>query len=110
MVKKKHKTPEHLDHLFLRNVIDKKQYGDFWSGYWEGKRQTEKDRFVDKFIKKLQMELPLGKKKPGNVTISRLAAQEQADEIGGYVVRRNAKGKFSKTGQYYQAIAPRRKK
>jgi hypothetical protein len=109
MVKKKHKTPAHLDYLFERKVIKKAQYEDFWEGYWDNKRSRDKARYVDNFVSELQMELPMKKRGSGTVTISIEAAREQAKEIGGFVVRRNAQGRFSKTGKRYQAIARRKK-
>lgn len=109
MARKKHRTPEKLDYLFERRVISKSQYADFWEGYWNERGKRDRNRFVDNFVSELQIELPTGKKKSGTVTISRRSAMEQAREIGGYVVRRNARGRFSKTGQRYQAIVRRKK-
>lgn len=109
MTRKKHKTPEKLDYLFERRLISKKQYSDFWEGYWGEHGARERNRFVDNFVSELQEELPLGKKRSGTVTISIEAAKKQAKEIGGFVVRRNTKGRFSKTGHRYQAIVRRKK-
>lgn len=104
MARKKHKTPKGLDYLFERKVITKSQYEDFWDGYWGKKRSRDREQYVNNFISDLQMELPIRKRQSGTITISRVAAEEQAKQIGGYVVRRNAKGRFSKTGTHYQAV------
>lgn len=110
MAKKKHVTPKHLDYLFERKVIKKEQYKDFWSGYWDNRRKRERERYVDNFVSDLQMELPMKKRGSGSVTISIEAARAQAKEIGGYVVRRNKQGRFSKTGRHYQAVVRKKRK
>lgn len=107
MARKKHKTPERLDYLFERRLISKKQYADFWGGYWEEHGSRNRNRFVDNFVSELQVESSI--KRSGTVTTSHRNAVEQAREIGGFVVRRNAKGRFSKTGHRYQAIVRRKK-
>jgi hypothetical protein len=110
MAKKKHKTPEKLDYLFERRLVTKATYKEFWSGYWGESGSRNRSRFVDNFVSELQGELPLKRRSSGTITISIKAAREQAQEIGGYVVRRNAKGRFSKTGHRYQAIARGKRK
>jgi hypothetical protein len=106
MAKKKHKTPSRLDYLFERKLITKSQYREFWEGYWGETRQRSKDNFVDQFILDLQSE----ESTSGTITRNREAAEEQARKIGGYVVRRNAKGRFSKTGHSYQAVVRKKGK
>ena len=104
MAKKKHKTPAHLDYLFERQIITKKMYEDFWEGYWDNKKSRDKERYVNHFVSDLQLELPMKKRRSGTVTISIEAAREQAKQIGGFVVRRNKQGRFSKTGKHFQAV------
>jgi hypothetical protein len=111
MTKKKHVTPEHLDHLFKRKVIKKSQYEDFWEGYWSEKRERDKIRYTDRFVSELQIELPYEKQAhSGTITWSIKAAREQAKQIGGYVMRVTKRGKPSKRGKFYRAIVRRRKK
>lgn len=100
MARKKHKTPEKLDYLFERRLITKSQYAEFWGGYWEEKRQHDKDKFIDNFISDLLEEENVS----GGMTLHIEAAKEQAEKIGGYVVRRNKQGRFSKTGKRFQAV------
>jgi transcription initiation factor TFIIIB Brf1 subunit/transcription initiation factor TFIIB len=110
MAKSKHKTPKHLDHLFERKVVTKQNYADFWEGYWGNKRSRDRDLYVDKFISDLQLDFPIKEKRSENITTSLRAAKQQAKEIGGYVVRRNKKGQFSRTGRHYQAVARKQKR
>lgn len=109
MPKKKHKTPEKLDYLFERKVITKANYKEFWEGYWGESRTRDRERYVNNFVSDSQLELPIKRKRSGTITISLQAAKEQAKEIGGYVIRRNSKGRFSKTGRRYQAVVRRKK-
>lgn len=108
MPKKKHDTPEHLDHLFERDIITEDMYRDFWVEWWQSSssEQNEMIQFYTgeeenepQFVGGLEHPLP---------TISRAEAERQAKVIGGYVARRNSRGRFSKRGKIYQAI--RRKK
>ena len=110
MRRKKHNTPKHLDALFERQVIPKSYYREFWNGYWGESGTRARDRYKDDFVSKLQLELPNIRQKSGGITFSINAAREQAKEIGGYVVRRNKKGRFSKHGRTFQAIRPKGKK
>ncbi len=110
MTKKKHVTPRHLDHLFERKVIKKSEYRDFWEGYWGTSRERERMRYADRFVSNLQRELPFAKRKhSGTITWSKQAAQEQAEQIGGYVVRVTKTGRPSKRGKFYRAIARRKR-
>lgn len=103
-------TPPDLDHLFHRHLISRKQYAEFWEGYWDNKSKRDKSRYVDRYISDLQLELPMRKRSSGAVTISIRAAEEQAKQIGGYVVRRNKQGRFSRTGEQFQAVVRGRSK
>jgi hypothetical protein len=94
--------------LFQRKVIGKKQYREFWDGYWGNKRSRDKERYIDKFVSELQLELPIKERTTGTITRSIEHAKQQAKEIGGYVIRRNKRGKFSKRGQFYQAVKRRK--
>lgn len=110
MAKKKHKTPPDLDYLFERKIVTKTNYIDFWEGYWGESKTRDKKRYVDKFVSDLQIELPFKKWKSGTVTISRRAAEEQAKNIGGYVVRVTKSGRFYKRGRFFMAIKRRTRK
>lgn len=116
MPKKKHKTPAKLDHLFERDVIDEDDYRDFWDGYWKSRNR---DRYVDEWIGEEEEEetvvvtvVPRAEAPPqrsGKPTKSLRKAKQDAKRIGGYIVRRNKNGRFSKRGKTYQAIRRRKK-
>lgn len=111
MSKKKHKTPKKLDYLFERHVVTKSNYKEFWEGYWGERTQRDRNRYVDRFASEL-IEEQVEKGKPGKsgtVTFSIEAARQQAEMMGGYVVRRNKKGRFSKTGKQFQAVVRRKR-
>jgi hypothetical protein len=112
MVKKKHKTPDHLDYMFQRNVIYKSQYADFWEGYWDAvNNRRSEQRYIDSYVSRNQLEIPFKKRsRSGTITFSRAAAEEQAKNIGGYVIRVTKTGRRSKHGRFYRAIAPRKRK
>jgi len=109
MARKKHKTPKELDYLFERKTISYKQYHDFWEGYWGERGKRSRERFVDSFVSELQLELPSQKRTSGTITNSRKSAKQQAEEIGGYVIRCTKKGKPSKRGKFYRAIVRRKR-
>lgn len=96
------KTPAHLDYLFERSIIDEEDYKDFWSQYWRAAAPARK-KLVREY-KQLALDLGDSGKVTGVVTKNRRDAASQAKIIGGRVVRRNARGQFSKRGHYYQAI------
>lgn len=112
MAKKKHETPEHLDYLFERHIIEEESYGDFWERYWSGNARERRD-LEQEYIESAAEELPEPEKaerlSSGKVTRSKAEAGRQAKAIGGYVIRRNAKGQFSARGKHYQAIRRRKK-
>jgi hypothetical protein len=117
---KKRGTPDNIDYLFERDIVNEEDYVDFWSEYWQrnkkGRRDLEKE-YVDRYN---QTEAEFGKQGKAETIVYRNQAEatRQADSlndlgIGKYrVSRRNAYGRFSKRGTYYQAIkqATRKKK
>lgn len=107
MGKRKKETPEHLDYLFEREILQEEDYPDFWQEYWKLDRQGDKQGQKDLENQYLQLALEFGDtdtKLAGVVTKFKSDAVAQATAIKGRVVRRNAKGQFSKRGHYYQAI------
>jgi hypothetical protein len=110
VARKKHETPEHLDHLFHRATISRSMYAEFWEGYWRNKElRRSEQRFVDDFVSRNQLYLPFKKRThTGSITFSKKAAREQARIIGGYVIRVTKTGKPSKHGRYYRAIRRKR--
>lgn len=110
-MKKKHKTPPGLDYLFERHIITKASYQTFWEGYWGNKRQRDRESFVDHYVSDLQQELPFDKRaQMGTITAIRSHAKEQAQRIGGYVIRCTKRGKPSRYGKYFRAIRKGKKK
>ena len=99
---RKKKTPAHLDYLFERSIIDADDYADFWKRYWKGNAGDRKALVRE--YKQLVIDYGDTRRVTGVVTKSKRDAASQAKAIGGRVVRRNAKGQFSKRGHYYQAI------
>ena len=93
-------TPTHLDYLFERSIIDENDYRDFWQAYW--KRDASGRRALVKEY--TQMALEFGGRVVGVVIKNRRDAVSQANAIGGRVVRRNKRGRFSERGHYFQAI------
>ncbi len=106
MAKKKHKTPPGLDHLFERRVISEREYGAFWRRYWRGDAQ-ERRALVTETIAQVARQ---GRPVVGVVTRNRADAARQAQALSDLgtqqyrVVRRNANGRFSKRGTFYQAV------
>lgn len=86
-------------------------YRDFWEGYWEEKRlRHSEQKYIDLFVSANQLELPFEKRSyTGSITFSRVAAEEQAKIIGGYVVRVTKRGKPSKRGKFFRAIKRKQK-
>lgn len=102
-------TPPDMDYLFERHVISEDDYAEFWEGYWENKRKRDRQRYIDRFVGEVQLELPMAKRAAsGSITFSRKAAEEQAKNIGGYVIRVTKKGRASKRGRYFRAIRRKR--
>lgn len=113
-------TPDELDYLFERDVIDEEDYAEFWVGYWKAESSPnlqDKDEYINEWLEVARLrdggelggigqgELPLA----GVVTQFKDTAERQAVAIGGYVVRRDKRGRFSKRGRKYQAIKRRSK-
>jgi hypothetical protein len=100
-VGKRKGTPDDIDYLFERDIVDEEDYIDFWSEYWsrnaQGRRELEKE-YVDRAAEEAGTTL---------VYRNRADAEKQAQALGNdmyRVTRRNASGRFSKRGTYYQAI------
>jgi hypothetical protein len=105
-------TPDELDYLFERDIIDEEDYVYFWRNYWkrgESGRQSLINEFLDMAS---ESESTLGNegKLAGVVTKNKAAAIRQAKSIGGKVVRRNKRGQFHKRGRSYQAVRHGKKK
>jgi hypothetical protein len=108
-------TPDELDYLFERDIIDEEDYVSFWKSYWkldrEGNKQGQLELINDyteiaelarqDMTPEEQEELP---RIAGVVTTNISDAREQARIIGGIVVRRDKRGRFSKRGSRYQAV------
>jgi hypothetical protein len=104
---KRHGTPPGLDKFFKRHIIEEEDYAEFWKRWWKGNAK-QRDELVNEYIE-LAAETtqePLA----SLVTRNRSDAEKQAQALSettdtNYrVVRRNAKGRFSKRGTYWQAI------
>lgn len=108
MAKKKHKTPPDLDHLFSRHVITEDMYSDFWSEWWKTK-PSGRQALLNFYMEEGEPEYIADTLKHPEPTQFREEAERQAKAIGGYVARRNSRGRFSKTGRTYQAIRRRKK-
>jgi hypothetical protein len=108
---KKHGTPEELDYLFERDIIDEEDYGSFWEEWYGAKNKNEKQGVINDWLEIAnEDEKKDSKQLAGVVTRNRKDAERQAQSIGGRVVRRNSRGQFSIRGKSYQAIRqPKRK-
>lgn len=107
MAKKRKSTPGELDYLFERNIIQEEDYAAFWEEYWKASPERRKElvtEYID--IAAESDQTPVA----GVVSRNRLDAERQAQSLNDLgnvaykVVRRNAKGQFSKRGTFYQAI------
>lgn len=105
-------TPKELDHLFERRIITKGDYEEFWSGYW--KHRGHKQHYVDRYVNEMAEQnirgsLPVPK--VGTVTEILDTARLQAKLIGGFVVRRDSRGRFAtkEKGVKFQAVRRRKK-
>jgi hypothetical protein len=100
-------TPDDIDHLFERDIIDEDDYAQFWSEYWREPNQRGRDRVVNDWLEVAATRDDQGQTNlqlAGTVTKIRLTAIRQAESIGGRVVRRDRFGRFSKRGHSFQAI------
>jgi hypothetical protein len=103
-------TPDDLDHLFERNVIDEEDYAYFWSEYWR-RDDIGRERLINEFMEIASDNEELtGQALAGTVTKIKATAVEQARIIGGKVVRRDKRGRFSKRGRSWQAVNKGNKK
>jgi hypothetical protein len=82
-------------------------YEDFWSGYW--KKGVHRDKYVERYIGSIEEGGPPASK-VGIMTVVKGTAEFQAKLIGGYVVRRDKRGRFSKRGTRFQAVKRGRRK
>jgi hypothetical protein len=110
MPRKKHSTPEHFDYLFDRDIITEDMYRDFWSEWWQSS-PSEQNEMIQFYTgeEEEEPEFISENLKHPKMTISKPEAERQAKIIGGYVARRNSRGRFSKRGKFYQAIRRKRK-
>jgi hypothetical protein len=107
---KRKSTPEELDYLFERGVIDEEDYVEFWLDYWEADASGRQD-IVD-YYTALAASDDNADNVPsvGVVTKVKTDAIKQAQALSettdrAYkVARRNARGQFSTRGHYYQAV------
>jgi len=108
---KKGGTPPELDYLFERDIIDEEDYGSFWQEYKQAKSKQGRQNVINSYLELAsENEEKNTKQIAGVVTRNRKDAERQALSISGRVVRRNAAGRFSRTGRSYQAIRqPKRK-
>jgi hypothetical protein len=107
-VGKRKGTPDDLDYLFERDVIDEEDYATFWEEYWKAPSKADKDAVVQEWIDiAANLDNPVS---VGVVTRNKADADKQAQSLNDLgnvtykVVRRNARGQFSKRGTYYQAV------
>lgn len=99
-------TPDELDYLFERDIIDEEDYIEFWSQYWK-MDEFEREELITDYLEIANTNNIEGQtdlKLSGVVTELKTTAVRQAKAIGGVVVRRNKQGRFSKTGKRYQAV------
>jgi hypothetical protein len=108
--KGKKSTPPGLDALFKRGIIPERDYVEFWENYWR-RSKKEREELIEEFLEDyIEEESQEDSKKPihGSITKIRATAEKQAEIMGGYVARRNRHGRFSKRGNFYQAIRKRK--
>lgn len=111
MARKRHKTPEELDAYFDRGVVLESEYGAFWKA-WHGASRPKRLRMMEELD--LRIEEREGRRQRGGQrvkapppTSAKVMAERQAAALGGYVVRRDRFGKFSKRGRSYQVVIPK---
>jgi hypothetical protein len=100
-------TPDDLDWLFDRDIIDEEDYVEFWRDYWKSSPK-QREQLIQEYVDRAA-ESDSGVS-VGIVTKNKSDAEKQAQalsELGNVeykVIRRNARGQFSKRGHYYQAV------
>jgi hypothetical protein len=101
-------TPDDLDYLFERDVIDEDDYAAFWEEYWAAKSKADKDAVVREWVEiAADLDNPVS---VGVIYRNKSDAIKQAESLNDLgnveykVVRRNAMGRFSSRGTYYQAV------
>lgn len=107
---KKKGTPEALDYLFERDIIQEEDYISFWRDYWKLTEHGRKE-LINDYISMAsehadQLNIPIA----GVITKNKRDAVKQAKLINGKVVRRDKRGKFSKRGTRYQAVRHSKKR
>jgi hypothetical protein len=108
---KKHETPPELDYLFERDIVDEEDYGSFWEDWYGAKNKSEKQNVINDWLELAAKDEEKNTKEiAGVVTRNRKDAERQAKSINGRIVRRNAKGRFSRTGKSFQAIRKAKRK
>lgn len=113
MGKRKNTTPDDIDYLFERDIIDEEDYVEFWQEYWKRDAKGRKD-LVQEFIERAGeqgSDASLGVVYRSYNDAKR--QKEALEDMGAsryYVARRTAQGKFSKRGTYFQAIRIGKKK
>lgn len=102
MARKRHKTPKRLDKFFQRAVVDREDYQDFWSRWWSANESERKEIIEELTEEKTEQELH-------EPTRDYEEAKRRAKELGGWIVRRGADGRFNKRGRTYQAVTRKKK-
>jgi hypothetical protein len=104
-------TPDDIDYLFERDIIDEEDYAEFWSEYWRLDK-VGRDLLVSEFIERAGEERDEEDEAPisGTVVNSKLAAARQINAFSKLthqkyvIVRRDKRGRFSKRGRRFQAV------
>lgn len=122
MARKKHKTPPELDFLFDRDFIDEEDYKEFWPRWWKA-NELQRNNIINEYQEKVSQLEIFSKEdhfptkgivytasKFTSVAEARAKAESEAKHIGGFVVRRNKNGRFSRNGSKFQAIRRRKRK
>lgn len=101
-------TPDDIDYLFERDIVDEEDYTVFWPEYWEAVSKGKEAEVVREWEERAALSMePVS---VGIVTKIKDEAIKQAQALGDLgagdykVVRRNARGQFSKRGGFYQAV------
>lgn len=95
------KTPKELDYIFERHLVKESDYAEFWRRWWED------EEIAEEYLDETGKEVEFVDREPISsyaVTRVKKTAEWQAKLLGGYVIRRNKQGKFSKRGKFYQAV------
>ena len=100
---KRKSTPEELDFIFERELIEEDDYADFWER-WDDADAKERKEIIKEFTEELgedEEEWTWGPIHDNSWD----AEQDQAIfGAGAYIVRRSKSGRFAKNGSRYQAV------